>query len=245
MTRIAKRLLDPVFRLWSPLLLLRAEIATDAFPKPEGPPEVRIAGPDPDRVLVIGGGIVVGYGVLSHDLGLIGHLARQVSRATGRGVEVDILADPELALSEVPGMLSGRNLSTYDAIILLVGVADALKRTPARSWRRMLSALMKNIFSRTAAGAHVFVAAVQPVRLITTFNNRIGWLAELHGRTLNRESIKVCTDLESVTFIPFHPQATPSERYRDSLTYQTWAAQLSPAVTRVLARNHPMGEFVI
>ncbi len=245
MTRLVKRLLDPVFRLWSPLLLLRAEIATDAFPKPEGTPVVRIAGPDPDRVLVIGGGIAVGYGVLSHDLGLIGHLARQVSRSTGRGVEVDILANPELTLGEVRGLLATRNLSSYDAVVLLLGVADALKRTPARSWRRVLTAILTDIFTRTAAGAHVFVAAVQPVRLITTFNNRIGWLAELHGRTLNRESIRVCTELRNTTFIPFNPQAVPIERYRDSLTYQTWAAQLSPSVTRILARNHPLGEFTI
>lgn len=245
MTGLVKRALDPLFRLWSPVLLLRAEIATDGFPKPEGPPEIRIPGPDPDRILVVGGGIVVGYGVLSHDLGIIGHLARQISRSTGRGVDIDMVADPELALAEVESLLGDRSLIGYDAILLLLGVADALKRTPARTWRRTLQGLLQEMHRSTAANTHVFVAAVQPVSLITTLNNRIGWMAELHGRTLNRESIRVCAELPDTTFVPFHPTKQPTERYRDSRTYQLWAAQLSPSVTRALSRNHPLGEFTI
>lgn len=240
-----KSFLDPMFRLWSPLFLLRAGMAASALPYPTGEPAVRVSGPDPDRLLIVGGGIAMGFGVLSHELGIAGHLARQIAASTGRGTDVDILAQPELTMSSVPEKLSGWTLSGYDAIILILGVTDSVKRTPSRRWRDAVAGAIDGVRDRAAAGTHVFVVGVQPVRLLPTMDNHIGLFAELHGRALNRESARICAGTEHATFLPFAPQPGSADRYRSSETYGRWARQLSAPITEVLERNHPLGDFII
>jgi hypothetical protein len=108
-----------------------------------------------------------------------------------------------------------------------------------------LSELVDDAGNRTAAGTRILVVGIQPVRLVTTLNNRFGLFAELHARSLDRESIRVCANRPQATFIPFQPRAEPTERYRTSATYGRWATQVSPAVIDALQKNHPLGEFSI
>lgn len=245
MTRLLQRLLDPAFRLWSPFFLLRAGLASSILPKPMDAPVVCIPGPDPDRLLVVGGGIAVGFGVLSHELGIAGHLARQVSGATGRGVDVDILAEADLRVDEVSARTREANVSAYDAIVLFLGVTDAIRRTSPRAWRTALTALLEDFGDRSAAGTRILVVGIQPVRLVTTLDNRVGFFAETHARSLDRESIRVCAQSSQTTFVPFNPRRELSGRYRTSATYGKWAALVSPAVINALQQNHPLGDFTI
>lgn len=245
MTRLLQKLLDPVFRLWSPFYLLRAGIASSMLPQPTDEPVVNLPGPDPDRLLVVGGGIVVGFGVLSHELGMAGHIARQVSVATGRGVHVDIIADGDLRMSDASNQVRNTSLSGFDAVVLLLGVTDAIRRTSARTWRTQLSALLADVENRAATGTRVLVVGVQPVRLVTTFDNRAGFFAERHARSLDRESMRVCQRWSHAVFVPFRPAAEPSERYRSSSTYAKWATQVSPSVIEAVQGNHPLGNFAI
>jgi hypothetical protein len=48
-------------------------------PRPGGRSQVHSAGVDPDRVLLMGSGMAVGWGVTSHDVGLGGALARALT----------------------------------------------------------------------------------------------------------------------------------------------------------------------
>jgi hypothetical protein len=245
MTRLLQRLVDPVFRLWSPFFLLRAGIASSALPKPIDEPVVNLPGPDPDRLLVVGGGILVGFGVLSHELGMAGHIARQVSVATGRGVHVDIISVGDLRMSDASHRVRDTSLSGFDAVVLFLGVTDAIRRTSTRAWRAQLSALLEDVDNRAAAGTRVLVVGTQPVRLVATLDNRAGFFAELHARSLDRESARVCQRWPQAVFVPFRPVAEPSERYRSSSTYAKWATQVSPAVIRAVEGNHPLGDFSI
>ncbi|MEX1077598.1 MAG: hypothetical protein WED09_00630 [Homoserinimonas sp.] len=245
MPRLFSRLLEPVYHLWSPVFLLRAGLASSRLPKPTDAPVVHIDGPDPDRLLVAGGGIVVGFGVLSHELGIAGHLARLVSGATGRGVKVDIIAESDFRIDDVGWRIRDITLSAYDAIVLFIGVTDAIRYTPARSWHRHLSAVVDNISARAAAGARIFVVGIQPIRLVTTLNNRAGFLAELHARGLDRESIRVCSQRPNASFVPFRPSLEATDRYRSSTIYRNWAALVSPPIVEALTMNHPLEDFTI
>ena len=69
-------------------LRYRAEVAM-----PRGTPSVSVAGPDPVRVLLLGGGIAVGYGAPTHDESLTGALARLLAERSGRGAAVAATAD--------------------------------------------------------------------------------------------------------------------------------------------------------
>lgn len=245
MVSALKRLLDPIYRLSAPVLLLRAELASSLLPQPTGAPTVHLDGSDPDRVLLAGGGTAVGYGVLSHELALAGHLARQVSAATGRGIDVDVLAEQDLTIRGATALLEEKNLAVYDAVVLTLGVTDSLRRTPVRQWRFALTELIDHIADRTAAGVHLLVVAAQPVQTVTTFDNHVGVFAEMHGRALNRESARICAESSQATFVPFNPEPEPSERYRTSQTYGKWAQQVSPTIISVLQKNHPFSEFSI
>src|SRR5690606_22954041 len=245
MSRPGSRLLGPIFRLWSPFFLLHAGIAASSLPKPTDAPTVHVAGPDPDRILVVGGGIAVGFGVLSHELGIVGHLSRMVSAVTGRGVESDIIAEADFRIYEVADRVSETNLASYDAILLFLGVTDSIRHTSARSWNRNLTNLLEDFRDRMAAGAQVFVVGIQPVRQVTTVNYGVGAAAERHSHLLERESVRVCTRFPHATYVLFQPKLEHSDRYRTSAMYQKWAAPVAPPVAEALQRSHPMGDFTI
>jgi hypothetical protein len=220
-------------------------MVADALPRPTDAPRVHVAGPDPDRILVVGGGIAVGFGVLSHELGIVGHLSRQVSSVTRRGVEADIIADSDFRMHEVAERVGEVNLGAYDAVVLLLGVTDSIRHTSARSWSRSLSAVLEDFGNRTAAGVCVFVVGIQPIRLVTTLHNRAIVAAELHSRTLERESIRVCEGVPNAAYVPFEPKQEHSDRYRTSAIYQKWAALISTRVAEGLDSSHPLGDFTI
>ncbi len=82
---------------------------------------LRRGGPRPLRVLLFGGGPVVGWGLRDHNLGLGGHLADRLNSVTRRGVELMVVADEEpvrqLAIEGIRGLRLGR----YDAIVSVLG----------------------------------------------------------------------------------------------------------------------------
>jgi|GEM_PF-1363420 len=245
MSRPDSRLLGPIFKLWSPFFLLQAGIAASSLPKPTDAPKVHVPGPDPDRILVVGGGIAVGFGVLSHELGIVGHLSRMVAAVTGRGVDSDIIAEADFRIHEVTDRVSQVNLASYDAVVLMLGVTDAIRHTSARSWYRSLSALLEEFGDRLSAGAQVFVVGIQPVRQVTTVNYGVGAAAERHSHLLERESVRACAAVPHATYVPFQPKVEHSSRYRTSAMYQKWAALVAPSVAESLQRNHPLGDFTI
>jgi hypothetical protein len=83
------------------------------------------------------------------------------------------------------------------------------------------------------------------VRLVTTLDNRAGFFAELHARSLDRESMRICQQWPIAAYVPFQPHPEPTERYRSSATYGKWATQVSPAIIDAVQGNHPLGEFAI
>ena len=70
----------PLMRLWR----LTVCYSWNNGPHPVDTPHAHVTGPGPDRVLLLGGPLVTGYGVLTHQLGLVGHIARQHHRPRRR-----------------------------------------------------------------------------------------------------------------------------------------------------------------
>lgn len=245
MFRPGSRLFGPILRLWSPFFLLLAGLAAKSYPKPTDAPKIHVAGPDPDRILVVGGGILVGFGVLSHEIGIVGHLSRMVSATTTRGVNADIIASVTLRVDEVADRVREVDLDAYDAVVLFIGVTDSIRHTSARSWNRSLTALLDDLGDRIPAGAQVFVIGIQPVRQVTTLHYSVGAAAERHSHVLERESVRVCAEVPHATYVRFQPKLEHSDRYRTSAMYQKWAALVAPQIAESLQRNHPMGDFSI
>jgi hypothetical protein len=99
-----------------------------------GHPVAHSSGPDPYRILIVGGPRDDRIGVASHDLALGGHLARQLTRLTGHGVDVCTRARRGLRSGEVDGMLRGDALRHADAVVVMIGVWEVISGRPLDLW---------------------------------------------------------------------------------------------------------------
>lgn len=124
---------------------------------PIGLPRVSAGGPDPDRILLFGSDVFMGRGVLSHDLALPGQLARAVSAITGRGIDVQLHTRPSMLIAEAIHAIDEVNLESYDAVLISIGLTDAMASTRPAEWKQRLAALMTKLESGITSSSHVFI----------------------------------------------------------------------------------------
>lgn len=234
-----KEAIYPVLRPVMRMLQYRIDQRLRQLPLPVDAPHVHTPGNDPDRVLLFGSGPAVGYGVLSNDLALPGHLARQLSAVTGRGVDLDVVADTELTAQSSVTMLEQINLWRYDAILLTIGVNNALMLTPVKEWRASIRAVLNYVAEHVPARTRILVMAIPPIRAVHA-SNRISnvfssWIADRHGIALNRETRRIVAQYPHMTFVPFPPlDAVDEVRFTSAETHQRWAALIVPPLSEQL-----------
>lgn len=220
MNTVLQALLHPIVTLW------RAVSAGSwrRLPSPSGEPLVHAPGPNADRLLLVGGGIAVGFGVLSHELALGGHLARRLSELTRRGVSLNIHADPDLTLDDLPGILANTHVSRFDALVLAFGGAESATLTSARSWRRELEDALVAIDDLAIVDLHVFVVGVPPLTLI---RGVYGSVARRCVTTLNEQSVLACASRPTTTFVDLAEDGSPASRVLSRASYNLWADQIA------------------
>jgi len=194
------------------------------LPRPEGVARTHAPGMSPDRVLLFGSGPAVGWGVRSHDLGLAGHLARAVSLATGRGVDVDVVADPAMRTADARRVLGDRDLTRYDTVVLVTGINDALEMTDVTRWRRAFVDLLVHIETETGgASSPVLVTGVQSPSEVTVFRIAGGGLVDRHAAELNAVIRDVCSTHPRVhVLMPPSPLSGHDDRDRLIAKYARW-----------------------
>ena len=218
--RIVYPLLRPIMRLFR----FRLDRRLGQLPQPIDAPHVHAQGNDPDRVLLFGSGPAVGYGVLSNDLALPGQLARQLSAITGRGADIDVVADPEVTIQGSLALLQQHNLWRYDAILLTVGVNNALLLTSVKVWRSAIVELLRHVTEHVPMSTRVLVVAVPPLRAMDALTRVPTWIADQHSAVLNRETRRIVAGYPRITFVPFSPLSMSDDiRFRSAATYQQWA----------------------
>jgi hypothetical protein len=222
----------PGVRFW----LSSTSLARAAIPQPEGVAAVHTVGTNPARILVIGGGAAIGFGVFSHELALAGHIGRQLSVLTGRAMDVDILVEREMTIASIRGWLSRQPIGRYEAIVITVGLIEALTFTRVSAWRRELDSTIDYLQSLGHAEQQVFVVAVPPLGALQKYPAPIRLFAGRHARLVNEATREQCARRARVTFLPF--EASPSQeadRFRGSATYSRWAELLVPPIAAKLS----------
>ncbi|MDA3804177.1 MULTISPECIES: SGNH/GDSL hydrolase family protein [Clavibacter] len=220
-------------------LALRAGLQSNVFPRDAG--SGTVPGDAPQRILVMGEATAVGFGVLSHELGMAGHFARQLSRRTARGVEWSTRPFSDLTIHTAAGTVRDPELlEGVDVVLLMLGVGDSIRLTPQRTWRRLLCATIDDLIRGLPAGAHVFVSEVPPLNDSAGLPGPWRTIAARHGRLLNRVTAEVIASRPAVVSVPF-----PSESVIDlgdpdsaqaSRVYATWARAF---LTRMLGPATP------
>lgn len=230
-------MLEPVRVLLRPLMVLWAAVQdgrASNVPRPTDLPHSDAGGPASDRVLIFGSGPAVGWGVLSHDLALPGALARALSARTGRGADVDVVADPAITMSNASERLSALKLWRYDAIVITVGINDALRLTSPKRWEERLLELLASVHAASSRDARVFIVGVQPIRSIPLYDDVFGSIAASHAEVLNAITCRVCTNDGRAALIPLPPAIREDGRYRSMEAYQAWGTVLADGMAIVI-----------
>jgi len=225
-----------------------------ASPRPDDAPSAHAPGTDPDRVLVLGNGPAVGWGVRSHDLALPGHLARRLAALTGRGADVDALADPDVTVATARVLADSRALRGYDAVVVVLGMSDALRLVPGPRWSEHLRGLLTHLQAVTDPSCHVVVMGIQPPSSVQKFGAARGGPVDQHAELLNELTRGLCDDRARLHYLrapvpavgpadEARPGARPGAggSRRQVLRYSAWAADqaalLAPLLDRELERG--------
>ncbi|TDT62713.1 GDSL-type esterase/lipase family protein [Frigoribacterium sp. PhB116] len=214
-------------------------------PRPRDVPFGAGAGVDPDRVLVVGAGPAVGWGVSSHDLALPGRVSRRLARRTGRGSHVAALAEATHRLPAVRAALDDVFLENWDVVVVTLGAADALTLRSPRPWARELDAVVVSLLARLRPCARVVVVSAPPGDALSTFGLRASAAAERHARLLSDAADEVCSAHARVTHLalPALPRLTQDGRAEEAppavddatgRLYEQWADALSEHVAPLL-----------
>jgi len=213
--------------------LSRSKESWTDLPVPAPQQTVSSAGPNPDRVLLVGSGIAVGYGMDSHEVALGGQLAKQLTAITGRGAIVDVLVGDHMTVVSLREALDRARLQSTDAIVATPGSVESLIFMPTAQWRGQVVALLDDIQLRAPASLHLFFVAIPPIQTLMRMPLLLSLLISSSRRRLNRALAEVCEGREYATFVPFEP-TEPFGRTGSGRTYAQWAGMLAPAVSRAL-----------
>jgi GAF domain-containing protein len=220
---------NPIARFW----LATSSQSWRNLPLPSDRPLVHAPGPDPDRVLLIGSGVAVGYGVMSHDLALGGHLARELSAQTGRGASVDIVGRSDMSPANARISLAALDLARFDALVLTLGGLEALTLMPPVLWRHQLAELFDELHRLAPARLEVFVVQTA-APLATGLPVGIRSLVLRCMAKINRQTEQLCSEFERARFVSFTPSQSDVNAFRGRSAYHGWAELIAPSVAEVL-----------
>lgn len=211
------------------------------LPQPHDESLVYGVGPDPQKVLLFGGGPVVGYGVDSHDAGLGGHIARQLSAITGRGTALRVIAQPRMLARDTLPTLDATGIESFDAVLLSLGNREALDLVDAERWHRDVRAVIDHVLNH---GRHTLELVVLGIPSIENMHgmpqgNRVSQRIE----QLNEVTRRLCADRARVRFVAFTAGWPEPERGATKATYSDWAADVVPVLARQLEGHRGSPEF--
>lgn len=242
--------LRPVLRAWEAW----AADERDSIPRPVGGPRAVADGPSPDRVLLVGGGAAVGWGVVSHELGLPGAVARALRAGTGRGAVVDVLVGERWGLSEIARELRDSSPCRYDVVVVVLGGADVLSCRTSRAWRDAIHELIEGWRSTAGWATRLVVVEIPELGEIAGLHGAVlGW-AERRAQELNeilrsRLATEAGVDVVRLPASPAHGVAPGHAASRGDYTLigTVLASALLDELDRVVGvpvtRRRSLGEF--
>jgi GAF domain-containing protein len=219
-------------RLVARVRLLRVAGVRQGLARPADSPQAFVAGRSSLRVLLAGSGPVVGWGVGSHDLGLPGAVARAVAATTGRGVVVDVAADPSAGVRRLVHLVRSADAGRYDVVILSGALADVVRMVEPTRWGERVEALLRQV--RATGVPIVAWLGAQPIRSVPPFDDAFGSVVQEHAERLNRAAAAACR-ATGATFVqlPSSPKAEGG-RHRSPADYLFWARRIADALAPAL-----------
>lgn len=225
--RVVRTCVRAQMRIWE---AVAAEMA-QSLARPEDCPRAHAAGPDRARVLLVGSGAAMGWGVRSHDLALPGSLARCLAAVTGRGVDVDVLADRTMTPGEVVDAVRAAGAHRFDAVVVTVGFQAAIGLAPTATWEGGIRAMLAGLRSLLAPSVCVVLLGIPVPRLdgVPTWVER---LVRGHARAL--DSITAVAASGAVDAFVSAGVDDADFLEHAAAGYARWAAQVAAALAPIL-----------
>ncbi len=197
------------------------------LPTPIDAPVVHTVGPDPDRMLIVGGGTVAGIGVASHELGLGGHLARRLTMLTGRGVDLELASSYTLSFGQATALVGSYDLDRFDAVILMMGAREAVGWAPVEEWGHGLRMLLDAL----STVPQVFVVAVPDFTAHVALPPVIARATVRRIARYNAKARSISQGTPGVEFVPFAPMPVIDfSPFGSMAIYERWADAIAPAI---------------
>ncbi|HEU0205624.1 MAG TPA: GAF domain-containing protein [Pseudolysinimonas sp.] len=179
-----------------------------------------------------GNDAALGTGVRSHDLGVPGVLARALSSRTGYGVDVDVVAHPDIVIERLAATVRDSHPHRYHAIVLVTGSAAALKLMPVERWRRHLSQVLTEVRESVDAETVVVLAGIPVDRLSRISPKPLARLVSAHAAELDRASAEICEQFGATWFVPLPTDEGAIDR--GAKEYARWGTMLADQLAAVL-----------
>jgi GAF domain-containing protein len=195
-------------------------------------PSIHTAGVDPHRILLVAQEVAITYRVLSHDLGLAGHLARQISLLTTRAVDLSVVITKARTLTRTVIAIPAEELFAIDALVIIVDGTEAFAYASISSLRRQLGLVLDHLEAAGPPGLIVCLATVTSIPKTLLIPQLI--ITRLNGylRHLDRE---VRAEAASHTGVHVFEYDPPSENEPSTHGYLYWAKAIAPGITAALA----------
>lgn len=227
----AYELMRPVMRAW-----YAKEIAESGLiPKPVDASLVAVDSDDADAVLLLGNGPAHGWGVVTHQLSLAGHLGRAATSRTGRPCGVNFIGDETMNISSALSWVGDHDITAYDVIVVMVGMNDAVRLTRIPVWEARFAELLHTLETGSRDAARIVVVGMQPVRSIIPYNKVLGGVAQRHATRLNREAEKLTAQVSRATYMTLPaPRLEKDRPHGSSNVYRAWARTIADEAAPLL-----------
>jgi hypothetical protein len=181
-----------------------------------------------DRVLLAGDGVASGRGVLTHEIGLPGYLARSLSARTGRVTAIDVVVDQDMTVLSCFTAIIGMDLSGYDVVVLSVGHNEALSLMSVKKWRSGLRSLLGAVTGKTSATAMIFLLSIPMFGPRTSLPTALATAVDSHAKELNAATDSIIAMIPGVMQIPM----SPSNEFEPETTglYRRWAGNIATQI---------------
>jgi GAF domain-containing protein len=223
----------PLIKVWlntSPHSWRRSVIANDS-------PHVHAPGTNPDRILLTGDGAATGRGVITHDLGLPGYLARSLTAHTGHATDVDIVVTRDMTAATCLTSLAGMNLDQYDIVVLSLGANEALALTSPTTWTYALGKILSQLEQHTPTATTFFVLPIPFFGINPYLPKTLARVVDAHVQHLNAQTQEIVSHKPQVTLIPV-AQVNAYEP-ESAHVYHRWAEAIALRISDSLDPERP------
>ncbi|CAN5264893.1 hypothetical protein BH09ACT1_BH09ACT1_20780 [soil metagenome] len=226
MLRFARFLMYPVMRSWVGALA----DTTEGFPQPGLTGRIVVDGDDLVTILLIGGGRAAGYGVLDHDMGFIGCMARALSTSLDRGVAIDSVTSVRMTAARALEAVENVDVTGYDAIVLIIGTYDLVALTPARAFGARMESLVAGL-ACDESGRTLFVGEIPALPTVTGIKGMPVALAKAHRPALTAQLEEVLRRHPSTVSLPLSDPAHADVTDRSmSKRYLEWGNEAAVTI---------------